>query len=112
MTNSQKADILKQFKKCFDQHVNFFKDDFCHDAVAVLNNPTDQYLYFLRDTGSWIIRITPTESLIDVGDIDVPMIQQIIRDNPHRYFWDGNTMTEISKDLIWEKMKKHEIAIS
>lgn len=110
-TDFQKIDILKQFKKRFDENVNFFKSDFCHDAVAVLNNPESEYLYFLRETGSWIGRLTSKESQDSNDNSHSTLIDKVIAGNPKRYFWDGNAMQEVSPNWIRDKLQHHDLAI-
>ena len=111
LTKAEKIEVLKQFQKKFDAHVNFFKSDFCHDAVAVLNDPEYEYIYFLRETGSWIGRLTSKESQDGNDNSHSTLIEKVITGNPHRYFWDGKAMQEVSPDWIRDKLQHHDLAI-
>ena len=108
-TKTQKIEVLKQFQKKFNEHVNFFKSDFCHDAITIAENPRSQYIYFLRETGSYLALLVPGQS---VGEIDQSVILSLVNSNSFFYFWDGSTMQTISADGVLEKVKHFETYIS
>ena len=103
LTKTQKIEVLKQFQKKFDEHVTFFKSDFCHDAITIAENPEGQYIYFLREAGSDLARLVPGQPL---GEIDQIFILSLMNSSKFLYFWDGSTMETISAKDVLDKVKQ------